>query len=189
MTATNMTDSASEGWQPRIGERAVVTSTKEWASDWVDAAGNPLEVWIVGLRALSGGGIDVTVADEWPIRARPFYQGGGTDLSDGFIVGRGEQDDLAPVTRATPPVERKWFPHLDYAGEPMREGEFRDPYPMPEELAAASLPDERVRVAREALEKVALIARNGLEGHLTPDEALSMIERDALASLDEGEGR
>lgn len=23
--------------------------------------------------------------------------------------------------------ERKWYPHLDYSGTPMREGEFRDP--------------------------------------------------------------
>jgi hypothetical protein len=30
---------------------------------------------------------------------------------------------------------RAWFPHLDFAGEPMKQGEFREPFPMPEELA------------------------------------------------------
>ena len=28
---------------------------------------------------------------------------------------------------------RPWFPHLDFAGEPMRKGQFREPYPMAEE--------------------------------------------------------
>lgn len=31
-------------------------------------------------------------------------------------------------------MTRRWFPHLCWAGEPMREGEFREPYPMAEEL-------------------------------------------------------
>lgn len=34
--------------------------------------------------------------------------------------------------------ERRWFPHLDWAGEPMHEGEFRDPFPMQEEISAAA---------------------------------------------------
>ena len=32
------------------------------------------------------------------------------------------------------PVDRKWFPHLDFRGDPMREGCFREPYPMAEEM-------------------------------------------------------
>ena len=29
---------------------------------------------------------------------------------------------------------RAWFPHLDFSGEPMRRGQFREPYPMVEEV-------------------------------------------------------
>lgn len=33
-------------------------------------------------------------------------------------------------------VARKWFPHLCWAGEPMHEGQFREPWPMDEERTA-----------------------------------------------------
>lgn len=30
-------------------------------------------------------------------------------------------------------LPRRWFPHRDFAGEHMREGQFREPWPMDEE--------------------------------------------------------
>ncbi len=31
---------------------------------------------------------------------------------------------------------RPWFPHLDFTGDPMRKGNFREPFPMEEERPA-----------------------------------------------------
>lgn len=85
-------------WQPRIGEQVVITSSKSWASDWVDAAGQPLVLWVAGMTALTDG-IDVTLSEEWPLPTRLFGQG---HLTDGFIIARsGDQDDIAPLSPPT----------------------------------------------------------------------------------------
>jgi len=36
--------------------------------------------------------------------------------------------------------DRKWFPHLDFAGEPMQPGQFREPHPMAEEAPTPTIP-------------------------------------------------
>lgn len=40
---------------------------------------------------------------------------------------------MRETVHASEPSPRPWFPHRDFAGEPMREGQFREPWPMEEE--------------------------------------------------------
>ena len=91
-----MIEAGEEQWQPRIGEKVIVSSTKAWASDWVDAAGQPLVVTVSAITAEPGGYLDVTVSEEWPLPQRHAFSGGGQ--TDGFIVGRsGDVDDIRPL--------------------------------------------------------------------------------------------
>ena len=76
----------------------------------------------------------------------------GSDIPyDRFIAMGGSQLGLrrsievalnAFAALTTPPARsyadgvRQWFPHLCFAGEPMRKGQFREPWPMEEERTA-----------------------------------------------------
>lgn len=57
------------------------------------------------------------------------------------------QAALAALCDNMQPTNRPWFPHLDFAGEPMNEGCFREPYPMQEELLHLKRPDPQAKGA------------------------------------------
>ena len=59
---------------------------------------------------------------------------------------------------AAPEVERKWFPHRDFTGDWMLPGNFREPYPMDEEIAA---------IRNAALEEAARVAEGANDGLTT----------------------
>lgn len=73
--------------------------------------------------------------------ARPCFHYAKRGTPDGDMFERGEtgrllmnaMEKIAALTQPEP-VDRKWFPHLDFSGDPMREGCFREPYPMAEEM-------------------------------------------------------
>jgi hypothetical protein len=74
-------------------------------------------------------------------------------MRDVAVAGNGFREalDFAIAALAANPVpgERVWTPHLDYAGEPMREGEFRD---APEDNP---VPGDTGGAYRAALEQIA----------------------------------
>lgn len=84
---------ASKGeWHPRIGERVEVRDDYPDAPSW-----QRVPLWVAGVHvAESGDGLDVTVAEQWPVPYRHArdYMG----LTDGFYVGRANApDDLRPL--------------------------------------------------------------------------------------------
>ncbi|MEN2749363.1 hypothetical protein, partial [Sphingomonas sp. T9W2] len=62
---------------------------------------------------------------------------------------------------------RAWFPHKDFAGEPMQEGQFREPYPMAEEWQAMQTKVHAAIVAWCEGGPIHPHRLAGLAGHLT----------------------
>lgn len=87
------TDSAvrERAWHPHIGERVEVVG--EYAADWRN-----IDLWVAGVRVPDDAdGLEVTVAEQWPIPHRHIgnaYKG----QTDDFRVGSTKRpDDLRPV--------------------------------------------------------------------------------------------
>ncbi len=98
-----LSDGVVVDWMPHVGEQVVINpDSADWASDWVDAAGNPMVLWVAAVEAIPGGGVNVTVSEEWPIKARGAFSG-ATSLTDGFCVGRDEIDHIRPLAALSRP--------------------------------------------------------------------------------------
>ena len=85
-------------WHPRIGEEVIVVpeNCEPWGNDWRAADGTPLVVFVAGISALRGGGMDIAVSETWPLKPRGAFD--ADSLTDGFIIGRDEGlDQLRPL--------------------------------------------------------------------------------------------
>lgn len=71
-----------------------------------------------------------------------------------------------------PIAGRKWFPHLDFTGDPMREGCFREPYPMAEEQEVETITD-----AADLLDRYASFIRTVKADDLELHPYLPEVER------------
>jgi len=80
-----------ERWVPQIGQRVRVTDASEFAGDWART-----NLWVSGVSVHgSGDGLDVTVAEEWPVYPRGRHHNGQTD---GWRVGAMScRDQLEPL--------------------------------------------------------------------------------------------
>lgn len=76
-------------WSPMIGERVrVPEGGDDWRSDWQQA-----DLYVAGVAWRAKGGLNVTVAEQWPPR----------ELTDGFIVDAPDQpDDLVQLSPPPP---------------------------------------------------------------------------------------